>query len=116
MLSLIHIFSALGREKINVILITQASSEHSISIAISDKETKRALASISDEFEKEIEDGLIDPVKAESDLCVVAIIGEQMKNVPGVAGRLFESLGKNGINIIAIAQGSSCLLYTSRCV
>jgi aspartokinase/homoserine dehydrogenase 1 len=102
-----RLFSALGREKINVILITQASSEHSISIAISDKETKRALASISDEFEKEIEDGLIDPVKAESDLCVVAIIGEQMKNVPGVAGRLFESLGKNGINIIAIAQGSS---------
>ncbi len=102
-----RLFSALGREKINVILITQASSEHSISIAISDKESKRAIASISDEFEKEIEDGLIDPVKAESDLCVVAIIGEQMKNVPGVAGRLFESLGKNGINIIAIAQGSS---------
>ena len=102
-----RLFSALGREKINVILITQASSEHSISIAISDKETKRAIHSISEEFEKEIEDGLIDPVKAESDLCVVAIIGEQMKNVPGVAGRLFESLGKNGINIIAIAQGSS---------
>ncbi|MBC7885156.1 MAG: bifunctional aspartate kinase/homoserine dehydrogenase I [Saprospiraceae bacterium] len=102
-----RLFSALGREKINVILITQASSEHSISIAISDKEAKSAIASISEEFEKEIEDRLIDPVKAESDLCVVAIIGEQMKNVPGVAGRLFEGLGKNGINIIAIAQGSS---------
>lgn len=102
-----RLFSALGREKINVILITQASSEHSISIAITDKESKIAITAISEEFGKEIEDGLIDAVKAESDLCVVAIIGEQMKNVPGVAGRLFESLGKNGINIIAIAQGSS---------
>ncbi len=102
-----RLFSALGRERINVILITQASSEHSISIAISDKETIKAIKAIKEEFEKEIEDGLIDQVKAESDLCVVAIIGEQMKNVPGVAGRLFESLGRNGINIIAIAQGSS---------
>lgn len=102
-----RLFSALGREKINVILITQASSEHSISIAISDKEAKKAIQSITEEFEKEIEDGLVDQVKAEKDLCVVAIIGEQMKNVPGVAGRLFEGLGKNGINIIAIAQGSS---------
>ena len=102
-----RLFSALGKEKINVILITQASSEHSISIAITDKETKKAILAITEEFEKEIEDGLIDQVKAESDLCVVAIIGEQMKNVPGVAGRLFEGLGKNGINIVAIAQGSS---------
>jgi len=102
-----RLFSALGKEKINVILITQASSEHSISIAITEKETKKAIHAITEEFEKEIEDGLIDQVKAESDLCVVAIIGEQMKNVPGVAGRLFEGLGKNGINIVAIAQGSS---------
>jgi len=102
-----RLFTALGREKINVVLITQASSEHSISIAVTDKEAKRALEVISTEFEKEIEDGLVEPLKAEADLCVVAIIGEQMKNVPGVAGRLFESLGKNGINIIAIAQGSS---------
>lgn len=102
-----RLFTALGREKVNVILITQASSEHSISIAVTDKEARKAISSISEEFEKEIEDGLIEPVKAEADLCVVAIIGEQMKNVPGVAGRLFESLGKNGINVIAIAQGSS---------
>ncbi len=102
-----RLFTALGKEKINVILITQASSEHSISIAVTDKESKKAIQAISDEFEKEIEEGLIDSLKAENDLCVVAIIGEQMKNVPGVAGRLFEGLGKNGINIIAIAQGSS---------
>ncbi|MBK8628050.1 MAG: bifunctional aspartate kinase/homoserine dehydrogenase I [Saprospiraceae bacterium] len=102
-----RLFTALGKEKINVILITQASSEHSISIAVSDKEAKSAIEAISEEFAKEIEDALIEPIKAEKDLCVVAIIGEQMKNVPGVAGRLFEGLGKNGINIIAIAQGSS---------
>jgi aspartokinase/homoserine dehydrogenase 1 len=102
-----RLFSALGKEKVNVILITQASSEHSISIAVTDKEAKKAIIAISEEFEKEIEDNLIEPVKAETDLCVVAIVGEQMKNVPGVAGRLFEGLGKNGINVIAIAQGSS---------
>jgi aspartokinase/homoserine dehydrogenase 1 len=102
-----RLFTALGKEKVNVILITQASSEHSISLAVTDKEATKAVTAISDEFAKEIEDGLIEPVKANTDLCVVAIIGEQMKNVPGIAGRLFESLGKNGINIIAIAQGSS---------
>ncbi|MBK8349480.1 MAG: bifunctional aspartate kinase/homoserine dehydrogenase I [Saprospiraceae bacterium] len=102
-----RLFTALGKEKINVILITQASSEHSISIAVTDKEAQKAIQAISEEFEKEIEEGLIDAVKAQSDLCVVAIIGEQMKNVPGIAGRLFEGLGKNGINVIAIAQGSS---------
>ncbi|MBK9255278.1 MAG: bifunctional aspartate kinase/homoserine dehydrogenase I [Saprospiraceae bacterium] len=102
-----RLFGALGKEKVNVILITQASSEHSICIAVSDKESRKAEESITEEFNKEINAGLIDPVKVEKDLCVMAVIGEQMKNVPGVAGRLFESLGKNGINIIAIAQGSS---------
>jgi len=84
-----RLFTALGKEKINVILITQASSEHSISIAVSDKEAKSAIEAISEEFGKEIEDGLIENVKAENDLCVVAIIGEQMKNVPGVAGKRY---------------------------
>lgn len=102
-----RLFSALAKEKINVILITQASSEYSISFAIMDKEKQNALDVLETEFAKEIEDGLIDPLKATSKLSVVAIVGEQMKNVPGVAGRLFEGLGKNGINIIAIAQGSS---------
>lgn len=102
-----RLFTALGKEKINVILITQASSEHSICLAVSDKESKKAVAAITEEFEKEIEDGLIESVKCETDLCVVAVVGEEMRNVPGVAGRLFEGLGKNGINVIAIAQGSS---------
>lgn len=102
-----RLFGALGKEKVNVILITQASSEHSICIAVSDKEAEKAIDAISEEFRKELEEQLIDPLKAESGLCVMAVIGEQMKNVPGVAGRLFEALGKNGINIKAIAQGSS---------
>ena len=102
-----RLFGALGKEKINVILITQASSEHSICIAVSDKESANAIEFISEEFRKELDELLIDPVKAETGLCVMAVIGEQMKNVPGVAGRLFEALGKNGINIKAIAQGSS---------
>ncbi|MFZ1750650.1 MAG: bifunctional aspartate kinase/homoserine dehydrogenase I [Saprospiraceae bacterium] len=102
-----RLFNALGKEKVNVILITQASSEHSISLAVTGKESKKAIEAMAEEFAKEIEDGLIEPIKAEKDLSVVAVIGEQMKNVPGVAGRLFEGLGKNGINIIAIAQGSS---------
>lgn len=102
-----RLFGALGKEKVNVILITQASSEHSICIAVSDKEAEKAIDAISEEFRKELEEQLIDSLKAESGLCVMAVIGEQMKNVPGVAGRLFEALGKNGINIKAIAQGSS---------
>jgi bifunctional aspartokinase / homoserine dehydrogenase 1 len=102
-----RLFAALGHAKVNVILISQASSEHSICLAISDKESKQAQEAVEQEFDKEIADGLIEPIVLEKDRCVVAIVGEQMKNVPGVAGRLFEGLGRNGINIIAIAQGSS---------
>jgi len=102
-----RLFTVLNKEKINVVLIAQASSEHSISIAINDKELKLTINAINTEFEREIDDGQIDAIKGQSNLCVVAIIGEQMKNVPGVAAKLFEGLGKNGINIIAIAQESS---------
>lgn len=102
-----RLFSALGKADINVILITQASSEQSITFAVAQKDAKRAQRNINDEFEKEIDQNLILPVKAKSDLVIMAVIGENMKNVPGIAGKLFESLGRNGINIIAIAQGSS---------
>ncbi|MEZ4910797.1 MAG: bifunctional aspartate kinase/homoserine dehydrogenase I [Saprospiraceae bacterium] len=102
-----RMFAALGREKVNVILITQASSEHSICIAIDEKDKVRAQEAVNHEFSSEISEGLINPSKIESNLTVIAVIGEQMKNVPGVAGKLFEALGKNGINVIAIAQGSS---------
>ena len=102
-----RLFGALGSGKINVILITQASSEHSICIAVSEKEAITAKENIEAEFQKELDEGLIDPVLIENNLCVIAVVGEMMRNTPGVAGKLFEALGSNGINVTAIAQGSS---------
>jgi aspartokinase/homoserine dehydrogenase 1 len=102
-----RLFSTLGLSKVNVTLISQASSEHSICIAISEKDAPKAAESVNAEFAREITDNLMKPVIIENKLCVVAVVGEQMKNVPGVAGKVFDSLGKNGINIVAIAQGSS---------
>jgi bifunctional aspartokinase / homoserine dehydrogenase 1 len=102
-----RLFGAIGQAKINIILITQASSEHSICIAVLEKEASHAKQVIEAEFSKEIESLLIDPVMIENELAIVAVVGEGMRAVPGVAGKLFESLGKNGINITAIAQGSS---------
>jgi len=102
-----RLFNALAREKINVILITQGSSEHSISFAIQPQFAAAARKIVESEFEYEIKLDLIQPVKVEEKLSVVAIIGENMRYQPGIAGRLFKALGKNGINCIAIAQGSS---------
>ena len=102
-----RLFSTLAKEKINVILITQASSEHSISFAISVGDAKKAKALIEEEFDKEISNQNIKPIVIEHDQVIIAVIGENMKSVPGVAGNLFQSLGKNGINVSAIAQGSS---------
>jgi aspartokinase/homoserine dehydrogenase 1 len=102
-----RLFGALGVGKINVILITQASSEHSICIAVSEKEADSAKENIDAEFKKEIDEGQIDPVMIEKNLSVIAVVGEMMRNTPGVAGKLFGALGSNGINVIAVAQGSS---------
>jgi len=102
-----RLFSTLAKEKINVILITQASSEHSISFAIADKDAIRAKSLIEEEFAREIENQNIAPIEIEREQVIIAVIGEKMKSVPGVAGKLFNSLGKNGINVAAIAQGSS---------
>ncbi|MDX1666679.1 MAG: aspartate kinase, partial [Saprospiraceae bacterium] len=102
-----RLFGALAQARINIILITQGSSEHSISFAIQPAGAALAKREVERVFEFEIERGIIDPVKIESDLCVLAIIGERMRYRPGIAGRLFQALGKNGINAVAIAQGSS---------
>ncbi len=102
-----RLFSTLAQESINIILITQGSSEHSISFAIQPKYALKAKRAVEATFNNEVSQGIIDPVKVENDLCVVAIIGENMRYRTGIAGRLFQALGKNGINIIAIAQGSS---------
>jgi len=102
-----RLFSVLAREKINIILITQASSEYSISLAVESKYQQKAVSAIETEFSKEIGEGSVLPVIAEPDLCVIAVIGEKMRHVPGISGKLFNALGKNGINVMAIAQGSS---------
>jgi aspartokinase/homoserine dehydrogenase 1 len=100
-------FGALGRNAVNVILITQASSEHSITVGINQQDATRAQQAVDEEFKLEIQAGIIDPVQIEQDLAIVALVGSNMKNSPGIAGKLFSALGRNGINISAIAQGTS---------
>jgi len=102
-----RLFNALAQANINIILITQGSSEHSISFAVQPQFARKSKKRVEIAFEYEIQSRLIDPVKVEEDLSVVAIIGENMRYQPGISGRLFQALGKNGINCIAIAQGSS---------
>lgn len=102
-----RLFGALATREVNVILITQASSEHSICFAISPEQSELSKTAIEEEFTFEIQARKIDEVTIQSGLSVVAIIGENMRNTPGISGKMFDSLGKNGINVIAIAQGSS---------
>lgn len=102
-----RLFNSLAQANINIILITQGSSENAISFAIEPKFARKAKSCVEHAFQLEMQRGIVNPVKIEEDLSVVAIIGENMRYRPGIAGRLFQALGKNGINIIAIAQGSS---------
>lgn len=102
-----RLFGALARKGVNVVLITQASSEHSITFAVSPKEGVVAREVLKEEFAVELKSREIDRVEAEDNLSVVAVIGENMKNTPGIAGKLFQAFGRNGINVVAIAQGSS---------
>jgi aspartokinase/homoserine dehydrogenase 1 len=102
-----RLFGALARNFINVILITQASSEHSICFVIDSKEAVKARAAVEEEFEHEIKAGKIDKLHEKDNLAIVAVVGDNMRHTPGIAGKLFSSLGKNGVNVVAIAQGSS---------
>jgi len=102
-----RLFETLSQEKINVILITQASSEHSICIGIDDKDADLAKNAIDNTFENEIALNKIDPIIVETNLSIIALIGDNMKNHQGISGKMFSSLGKNNINIRAIAQGAS---------
>jgi len=101
------LFRCLSDEKINVILITQSSSEHSITIAINEKDVFRAENSINIAFEDDLKLNRIEPVKIETSLSIVALVGENMRNRSGVSAKMFGALGNNGVNIRAIAQGSS---------
>lgn len=102
-----RLFGSLAVAGINIILISQASSEHSICLAILPKYTAKAKKIIEQEFVYEIKDGLVNEVVVENQLSIIAVVGENMRMTAGNAGKVFQSLGKNNINIIAIAQGSS---------
>lgn len=102
-----RIFRSLADADVNIIMITQASSEHTVSIAVLPHQATIAKNAIHREFEEELQGQEIDDVDVEKDLSVIAIVGDNMRNIPGIAGRIFRALGRNGINIRAIAQGSS---------
>jgi len=102
-----RLFEALANETVNVILITQSSSEHSICVGINEADTYKAKHAIDHAFSYEIQTGKVEPLKVEKGLSIVALVGEQMKSHPGISGKMFGALGKNGINVRAIAQGSS---------
>ena len=100
-------FGAIAKENINIIFITQASSEHSICIGVSEDDASKVKQCIDAEFEYEIKQLAIRPIIAEKNLAILALVGESMKNHQGLSGKMFSTLGKNNVNIRAIAQGAS---------
>lgn len=102
-----RLFEALANASINVILITQGSSEHSICVGIDDVHTLKAKEAVDKIFEYEIETGRVEPLVVEQLLSIVALVGDNMKSHPGTSGKMFGALGRNGVNVRAIAQGSS---------
>ena len=102
-----RLFETLSQEKINVILITQASSEHSICIGIDEKDADLAKTAIDSTFENEIALNKIDPIIVETGLSIIALIGDNMKNHQGISGKMFSVFGFNNINVKAISQGAS---------
>ena len=102
-----RLFEALASEKINVILITQGSSEHSICVGIDERNADLAKKTIDTYFAHEIETGKVEPLNVEKDLSIIALVGDNMKSHTGISGKMFGALGRNGVNVRAIAQGSS---------
>ena len=102
-----RIFTCLADNGISVFMVSQASSENSTSIGVQDVDADEACRVLDEEFQKEIEDGSMFPMIAEKGLATVAIVGEKMKHTPGIAGKLFGTLGRSGISVIACAQGAS---------
>ncbi len=102
-----RLFEALASEQVNVILITQSSSEHSICVAINEADISKAKSTVDSAFEIEITTGKVEPLSIETNLSIIAVVGDKMKSHPGISGNMFGALGRNGINIRAIAQGSS---------
>jgi len=102
-----RLFEALSGEKINVILITQGSSEHSICVGIEEVNSAAAKQAVDTAFGHEIETGKVEPLIVEKELSIIALVGDHMKSHPGISGKMFGALGRNGVNVRAIAQGSS---------
>jgi aspartokinase/homoserine dehydrogenase 1 len=102
-----RLFEALANSRINVILITQSSSEHSICVGVEEVNARNAKELIDKTFAAEIKSGSIDPLVVEQGLSIIALVGDNMKNHPGISGKMFGALGRNGVNVRAIAQGSS---------
>ena len=102
-----RLFETLSQEKINIIFITQASSEHSICVGIYQNDAHKAKELLEDTFCIEIVKKKIKPISVENELAIIAVVGESMKNYQGLSGQMFSSLGKNNVNVRAIAQGSS---------
>lgn len=102
-----RIFTALSRNGVSVFLVSQAASENNTSIAVRNADADLAVKVLSEEFAEELSTGMFNSIKAEPDLATVAVVGEKMKHTTGIAGKLFNTLGSNGINVIACAQGAS---------
>lgn len=102
-----RLFETLYQERINVIFITQASSEHSICIGVNEKEAKKAKEQVDEAFAFEISTHKIEPLKIEKNLSILALVGDRMKNHQGISGKMFSALGQNNVNVRAIAQGAS---------
>ncbi|CAM2067533.1 Bifunctional aspartate kinase/homoserine dehydrogenase I [Sulfidibacter corallicola] len=102
-----RLFGALARASVNIILISQGSSEHSICVAVAPTDAHRARKAADEEFALELMTKQVDPIAVEENKSVIAVVGDQMRRVPGIAGRVFNALGANQINVVAIAQGSS---------
>ena len=102
-----RLFETLSLQKINVVFITQASSEHSICVGVYENDAKKAKELLDETFSSEIERKKIKPINTENDLAIIAVVGESMKNHQGLSGQMFSALGRNNVNIRAIAQGAS---------
>mgnify|MGYP000689934928 CR=1 FL=1 len=102
-----RLFETLSLAKINVVFITQASSEHSICVGIFENDAAKAKELLDETFSREIEANKIKPVIVENNLAIIAVVGESMKNYQGLSGQMFSALGRNNVNVRAIAQGSS---------
>lgn len=108
-----RLFGAMARKGVNLIFLTQGSSEHSICFGVMPNDVKHAVDAVEEEFELEINLKYIQPLIVELEKTIIAVIGENMAKVPGVSAKVFKALGKNGINVSAIAQGSSELNITA---